>query len=143
MNRIFNFLFPERQPNSTTSLLLLALRLMFGLFFLWHGIEKWIAFPTLRHHFPDPLGIGSHFSLQLTLFTEMLCSLGVIFGLLHRVALIPMIFTMCIAVFMVHAGQPFAEKELALLYLLIFVLLFICGPGRYSVDRFIGEHRDE
>jgi putative oxidoreductase len=48
-----------------------------------------------------------------------------------------MIFTMCIAFFVIHSSDAFAAKELALIYLIIFVLLFIAGPGRFSVDAMI------
>ena len=48
-----------------------------------------------------------------------------------------MIFTMCIAFFSVHSGDPFAVRELAMLYLAAFVLLWIAGPGRYAVDSLI------
>ena len=54
-----------------------------------------------------------------------------------------MMFTMCVAIFSIHAGQPFAEKELAVLYLSVFVLLFISGPGRYSIDRLIAERQED
>lgn len=97
----------------------------------------------LEQQFPDPLGIGSTFSLLLAISAEVLGSLAVMFGILHRPALIPMMFTMCVAIFSVHAGQPFAAKELAVLYLSVFVLLFISGPGRYSIDRMIADRHYE
>ena len=60
-------------------------------------------------------------------------------GAFYRLALIPMIFTMCIAFFVIHGADPFAVKELALVYLAIFVLMYIAGPGNYSVDRLIAK----
>ena len=51
-----------------------------------------------------------------------------------------MIFTMCIAFFSVHKGDPFAVRELAMLYLAAFVLLWVAGPGRYAVDNLIARH---
>jgi putative oxidoreductase len=41
---------------------------------------------------------------------------------------------MCIALFVIHAGDPLDVKELSLMYLAIFALLFITGPGRFSID---------
>ena len=86
-----------------------------------------------------PLGIGSSASLSLAIFGEVICSLGFIVGAFYRLALIPMIFTMCIAFFVIHGADPFAVKELALVYLAIFVLMYIAGPGNYSVDRLIAK----
>ena len=54
-----------------------------------------------------------------------------------RLALIPIIFSMCVAFVVVHRGQPFAAKELAFIYLVIFVVLFVAGAGRYSLDNII------
>ena len=63
--------------------------------------------------------------------------MGVIFGAFYRLALIPIIFSMCVAFVVVHRGQPFVGKELAFIYLVIFVLLFVMGAGRYSLDNII------
>jgi putative oxidoreductase len=41
---------------------------------------------------------------------------------------------MCIAFFVIHAGDPLTAKEPSLMYLTLFVLLFITGPGKYSID---------
>ena len=50
-----------------------------------------------------------------------------------------MIFSMGVALFVVHANDPFAVKELALIYLSVFVLMFISGPGNYALDHLISE----
>lgn len=42
-------------------------------------------------------------------------------------------------IFVIHGADPFAVKELALVYLAIFVLMYIAGPGNYSVDRLIAK----
>ena len=44
-----------------------------------------------------------------------------------------------VAFFVIHGADPFAVKELALVYLAIFVLMYIAGPGNYSVDRLIAK----
>ena len=55
-------------------------------------------------------------------------------GLKTRLASVPLIVTMIVAAFIVHAGDPFAKKELALVYLVGFLAIFFTGPGEYSVD---------
>jgi putative oxidoreductase len=103
-----------------------------------HGIQKWSNFQELSTSFPDPLGLGSPLSLGLAVFAELACSMAFIIGFLYRLAMIPMIFTMVIAFFVIHANDVFAMKELVLVYLIIFVLMYISGPGKYSVDYVIG-----
>ena len=109
MSVIYKFLFPSKPDGTAMSLLILA------------------------------LGIGSQLSLVLAIFGEMVCSMAFIFGFLYRLAMIPMIFTMCIAFFVVHGSDPFAVKELAFIYLVVFILLYIAGPGKFSLDHFIAK----
>lgn len=132
--KLLKSLFSEPVSSSSKSIVLLFARIIFGALFLSHGIAKMQLYSEIPYTFPDPIGIGSTLSLWLALFAEILCSLGFILGALFRICLIPMIFTMCIAFFIIHAGDTLAAKELSLMYLTIFALLFITGPGRYSVD---------
>ena len=127
-------LFPHLPSSNTVSLITLWTRIIIGMLFLNHGIEKWMNFSYLSETFPDPLWLGSTISLILVIFAEVFCAFAFIFGVFFRLALIPMIINMCVAFFVVHSGMPLASKELALLYLIIFVASFIAGPGRYSVD---------
>ena len=120
------------------SAFLLILRISFGLLLMNHGIQKWSNFQELSTSFPDPLGLGSPLSLGLAIFAELVCSMAFIIGFLYRLAMIPMIFTMGIAFFVIHANDAFAMKELALVYLIVFILMYISGPGKYSVDYMIG-----
>ena len=137
MDKIRKFIISDTPRKTMPSLLLLIARISFGLLFLSHGVAKWMAIEELSFTFPDPLGVGVTLSLSLVIFAEVFCSIGVILGALYRLCLIPMIFTMCIAFFVIHRSDAFAAKELALIYLIIFVLLFIAGPGRFSVDAMI------
>lgn len=138
MNRILNFLFPAKTYCVSESWLLLALRVVFGILLMMHGLAKWSTYGNLAASFPDPLGFGRNASLVLAIFAEIICSAGFIAGAFYRLALIPMIFTMCIAFFVIHGGDTFAGRELPFLYLAVFVLMFITGPGAYALDRLIG-----
>ena len=91
MSAFYKFLFPMKPDGTAISLLLLALRLLFGGLLLSHGIQKWTNFESMSAAFPDPLGVG------------------------HSVSL----------------------KELAFVYLVIFILMYIAGPGKFSLDRLI------
>lgn len=134
---LLRFLFPVKRYNASQSRRLLAARIVFGLLFMSHGAAKWADFDALAVAFPDPLGFGGRTTLALAVFAEAVCSAGFILGICFRLALLPMIFSMVVAAFVVHGGAPFAAKELAVVYLTIFVLLFLAGPGRYAFDRVI------
>ena len=132
--KLLKSLFSEPISSSTKSLVLLLARVIFGFLFLSHGIAKLHAYANAPELFLDPIGLGSTLSLWLVLFAEILCTTGFILGVLFRLCLIPMIFTMCIALFVIHASDPLGVKELSMMYLAIFALLYITGPGRYSID---------
>ena len=133
------FLFPVKPDGTFISVILLIVRVVFGVMLMNHGIDKWANYQELSAVFPDPLGIGSPLSLGLAIFGELACSMAFIIGFLYRLAMIPMIFTMCVAFFIVHADDPFAVKELAFVYLVVFVLVYIVGPGKFAVDRWISK----
>lgn len=126
------------------SVMLLVLRLFFGALLMWHGINKISNFEALVVSYPNPVGLGSRVSLYLTIFAEVFCSVGVIFGAFYRLALMPIIFSMGVALLVVHHGQPFAAKEPSLIYLVVFGLIFITGAGCYSLDNIIATllHRE-
>jgi putative oxidoreductase len=133
---LYNFLFPQYCREKLVSLLILAVRVFFGVMFFTHGLQKMMNFSILSDSFPSVLGLGSYTTLMVSIFCEFCCSLFLIAGLLHRLVLIPMIVTMAVAFFDIHdAMMP--EGELALIYLIVFIILFFTGPGRYSFDYLI------
>lgn len=136
---LYKFLFPTKPDSAATSTILLIVRIIFGILLMNHGIEKWANYQELSSVFPDPLGIGSPISLGLAIFGEMACSMAFIIGLFYRLVMIPMIFTMAMAFFIIHGSDPFAVRELAFIYLVIFILMYIIGPGKYAIDHWLGK----
>ncbi|MFD2571398.1 DoxX family protein [Spirosoma soli] len=120
-------------PSAVHSWLLL-LRISVNGFMLTHGIPKLIRILNGDMSFGDPLGIGSGPSLVLATFAEAGCAVLVLLGFYTRLATLPLMFTMLVAAFIAHGGDPFGKKELSLLYLLIYATLFFVGPGKYSID---------
>ena len=93
-------------------------------------------FNELSQTFPNVLGFGSYMSLMVSIFCEFCCSLFLITGLMVRITVIPMIISMAVAFFDIHDGM-FPQGELSLIYLVMFVILYITGPGRFSIDYLI------
>jgi putative oxidoreductase len=114
---------------------LLILRIVSGAALLSHGFPKFQKVINGEMQFGDPIGLGQATSLHLSAFAEFVCAILIIFGLLTRLATIPLIFNMAVALLIVHSADDFATKELSLLFLGMFLTLFFTGPGRYSVDR--------
>ncbi len=116
---------------------LFVLRLFSGLLMITHGLNKLQNFDAYSQGFADPIGLGPQLSLMLVIAAELFASVFVMLGLLTRLSLIPLIFSMSVALFVVHAGDPLQAKELAILYLGIYVVIFLAGPGKFSADRFL------
>ncbi len=117
---------------------LLVLRACTGtMLALGHGWQKLADFGTLSARFADPLGVGPTASLALTVFAEVFCAIAVVVGLATRLACVPIVVMLGVAAFGVHAGDPWARREFALIYAVPFLALAFTGPGRYSVDRLL------
>lgn len=132
----YNFLFPQYFRGKGVSFLILFLRVFFGVLFLIHGLDKMMNFDQLSQTYPSVLGFGSYMTLMVSIFCEFCCSFFLITGLLVRITVIPMIISMAIAFFDIH-DAILPEGELSLIYLCLFLLLYITGPGRYSIDYLI------
>ena len=99
-----------------------------------HGWPKFQRFSQLVLVFPDPLGIGTPASLVLVVFAELVCSALLVLGIATRLATIPLMITMFVAAFIVHANDPVSKIELPLMYLTIYLALFIGGPGKFAMN---------
>ena len=116
---------------------LFILRVTVGVLMAHHGYQKITHFEELQSKFMDFMGLGSTISLMLTIGAEFFCSVLLILGLITRLALIPLIITMCVAVFSAHNAEIFGKGEMAFLYLAIYVTLLLKGAGKFSLDNFL------
>ena len=122
--------------NSTNyNLGLLLLRVGFGGMMLTHGFPKLMKLISGDLAFGDPIGIGEPATLILAVLTEVVFPILVIVGFKTRLSAIPVIITMAVAAFVVHAADPFGTKEMSLLYLFAFGAIALLGAGKYSVDK--------
>lgn len=113
----------------------LLMRLVFcGLMVYNHGLIKITLFSESPESFSDPLGIGASASYYLVVFAEAICSGLVLLGLFTRLALLPLLGTMAVAIFSVNWENPLTDKELPLLYFSVYVAIWLLGPGRFSLD---------
>lgn len=118
---------------------MLVLRLGVGILMMVHGYDKLVHFSEYQGKFMNFLGIGTTMSLALVVFAEFFCSLFLILGLFTRLASIPLIVTMCVALFKAHNADFTGDGEVATLYLTAYLVLLFVGPGKISVDGMIGK----
>jgi len=120
---------------------LLFLRVAASALMLGHGYGKVVDLFAGSTGFPDPLGIGATASLTLAAFGEFVCALLVLIGLKTRWSAIPVVGTMMVAALLFHRSDPFAEKELALLYAVPFTALIFTGGGAWSIDGLLARRK--
>ncbi|MFZ0391003.1 MAG: DoxX family protein [Calditrichia bacterium] len=142
--KIYKIFFGGEFPgNAGVNTGLLLLRVFAGLALaLAHG---WLKFPpsegfiagVAKMGFPLPL-----FFAWAAVLSEFIGGLLLAVGLFTRPASLFILLTMLTAAFIRNAGNPFAKKELALLYGFIALFLLIAGAGRYSVDYLMRKNAD-
>lgn len=124
----------------------LILRLGFGFFIVFgHGLGKLQMLINGNVQFPALFGINPTINLVLAVLAEFVAGLMVLVGLRTRLAAIPLIITMAVAILFVHTTDPLfaaaagnGSKEFAMLYLIAFIGIFFLGSGRYSIDAIAG-----
>jgi putative oxidoreductase len=121
----------------------LLLRVGFGLsMMLGHGLGKFQSLISgAEIHFPSILGLPPVIALSLAVLGEFVACIFIVIGLKTRLATIPAIATMAVAAFVVHSSDPWfasaaegGSKEMATLYLLGFVAIYMLDSGKYSID---------
>jgi len=114
---------------------LFVLRLSFSTMMLTHGLGKLDRLFADEIKFGDPIGLGPVVSLYLVVLGEFLAPMFVILGIKTRLAAFFPFFTMLVAAFLAHGADPFERKEKALLFMFGFLVIILCGSGRYALDR--------
>ena len=134
MNRLIRLDFLPQ--NYDMALLVLRVWIGFSLF-VQHGVSKIANFSAMGEHFPNPVGIGPHWSLVLALISDAVCSVLLILGFAARWAALYIVVVLGAAFALVHhfALSGPQSGELAYVYAGVALTIFLAGPGRYSMDR--------
>ena len=135
MKRLLSTKYSAAAFNAAT----LLLRVASGVLMMNHGYDKLVHFAEKKNNFMNFLGIGSTASLSLVIFAEFFCALFIIIGLFTRLATIPLIITMGVALFMANNAQFFGDGEVSALYLSAYIIILLVGAGRVSVDGMVGK----
>lgn len=115
---------------------LLFLRASGALFLLWvHGLPKLLNYSEQLKLIEDPFHLGAPITLGLAIFAEVLCPLLIIAGVLVRLACLPILAVLLIALLVVHPEWTLFEAQFGWLLLIIFTTLLISGPGRLALGQ--------
>lgn len=134
----------------------LPLRLIVGYGFMSHGMAKWVRGPEnfgkLLHQIGAPLPTATAWMVTLV---EVFGGLAILAGAFVAIASIPLVTSMLVAMFTVQGRYGFSSVntigltpagpifgppgyEINLLYIAALVAVVLAGPGRLSVDDWLG-----
>ncbi|WP_237884423.1 DoxX family protein [Pseudomonas sp. PGPR40] len=114
---------------------LLFLRVSGALFLLGvHGLPKLLDYSAELQRIEDPFHLGAQLTLILAIFAEVLCPLLIVAGVLVRLACLPVLFVLLVALLVVHPQWSVAEGQFGWLLLILFTSVFIAGPGRLALN---------
>ena len=119
----------------------LLLRLIFGGLFIYHG---WTLIEHYNEYLPmsQPIiGLSGKLAYHLLIAAQFGCGILVTIGLLTRLAALPIGFAMGVAFFVAHSKDKFDIKELPLLFMLLSLVVFLLGSGRYSIDAMLQKRK--
>ena len=112
------------------------MRVSGGLFLLWvHGLPKLLDYGEQLKVIEDPFHLGASVTLLLAIFAEVLCPLLIIAGVLVRLACLPILSVLLIAMLVVHPQWTLLEGQFGWLLLIIFTSILIAGPGRITFNQ--------
>ncbi len=127
-------------------LALLAGRLAVGLLFMSTGWGKVHDIPKVTMFF-EKLGIPAPgFNALLVGWSELLCGTALVMGLFTRLATVPLIVSMTVAILTAKLPDIHGIFDLVgadeFTYLVVLVMLAILGPGRAAIDHAIAKRLD-
>ncbi len=130
----YQSLFDISYKKSSFDLSMLILRLGFGILMIPHGYAKFVSFGEKQNDFMDFMGLGPATSLVLAIFAELICSALLVLGHFTRAATIPLIVTAIVITFLAHDGDVFGKGYGGFSYLLVYIVILLVGPGKFSLD---------
>jgi putative oxidoreductase len=142
----------RRLVSTNDDLILTVLRLVLGIVFFAHGAQKMLGwfggfgFSGTMGFFTEQMGIPAPFAF-LAIAAEFFGGIGLIVGLLGRVAAFGIICNMLVAIYLSHLSNGFfmnwsgSQKgegyEYHLLTIAIALAILVKGSGALSLDRLL------
>lgn len=115
---------------------LLLVRITLGFFMAFHGwevfekakMDEYAGWDTFKNS-PSPV-----FMVYLGKIAELVGGILLMLGLLTRIGAILIILTMAYIALLVGNGKVWYEDQHPFMFVLLALVFFFTGPGRYSLD---------
>ncbi|QEE50819.1 DoxX family protein [Flavobacterium alkalisoli] len=128
--------------SSVNDLALLAFRVAVSAqLIVVHGLKKLGIGVTQAENVPNPLHLPQAINQVFATSSNVIFPLFIIFGVLTRLATLPILAVTLTGYFIVHGNDPLLERDVPFMYSIVFLLILILGPGKYSIDNIL--HRKQ
>ncbi len=118
----------------------LILRLTVGIMILFHGVEKIINGISGVKHLITSAGLPEFLAYGVYV-GEIVMPILILLGVYARIASLVLAFNMLVAIFLAYGNSLFTlgkhgapSFELPFLYLVMSVIIFMIGSGKYAVN---------
>ena len=136
MPRLKAFLDPQSPTLTALGLLFMRITAAFLLLFI-HGLPKLLDWSGELQRIEDPFGLGAPLTLGLAIFAEVLCPLLLLLGIAARLACLPVLAVLLVALVVVHPDWTLEQGQFAWLLVALYGGLALTGPGAYSLSALI------
>lgn len=127
----------------THSLVLLLIRLVIGIVFVQSGWGKLHNLPKVIEFFESLKIPAPQIQAPFVASTELICGGLLVLGLATRLASLPLIITMIVALVTAKKEDISGFTDLfaiyEFLYILMMATLISFGPGRWALDRWVDQ----
>ncbi|MDZ3994604.1 DoxX family protein [Pseudomonas sp. Teo4] len=124
---------PKRLADISMPLGLLFLRVSAALLLLQiHGLPKLLNWSTELQRIEDPFGLGPTLTLTMAVFAEVVCPVLLMLGVFARLACLPVLAVLGVALVVVHPEWTLEQAQFAWLFTVLFIGLAITGPGAWT-----------
>ncbi|MBA1229783.1 DoxX family protein [Pseudomonas viridiflava] len=128
-----------QSPKRSQALLawgLLFMRVSVSLLLLHvHGLPKLMHWSEEVQRIEDPFGLGGTLTLGLAVFAEVICPVLLILGVWARLACLPILAVLAVAVLFVHPEWSMEQGQFAWLLMILFAGLALTGPGALVIGK--------
>ncbi|KQB52955.1 LysR family transcriptional regulator [Pseudomonas endophytica] len=125
---------PKTLADISLPLGLLFLRVCAALLLLHiHGLPKLLNWSAELQRIEDPFGLGATLTLAMAVFAEVICPVLLLLGVFARLACLPVLAVLAIALLVVHPEWTLEQAQFAWLFTVLYAGLAITGPGAWVI----------
>lgn len=104
-----------------------------------HGLKKIGVGVGMAEVVPNPLHLPETINQYFAAGANLVAPVLVILGLFTRLAILPILAVTLTGYFVLHLHSPLLVKDVPFMYSIVFLVILVLGPGKYSIDYFINK----